>query len=167
MEVTWKELNNKMCEFYDIKDCLSDLDEVIDIIYGQWGSFFRKSKQERMNEFLNAINNNLKFPRLYVMKSNDSVIGTFTIKEMNIDGQSLPSVWYLIIKPQFRGMGYGRKLLEFLKRVCEDKERVYLLTQHAGFYEKIGFEFVKNMEHNGQTDRLYMLSNHHKMNGQL
>lgn len=149
-----------MSKLYNIEVCMEDLEEVVDIIYEQWGKFFRKTKSERIAEFKTAVENNLDFPKLYVMKESDQIIGTFTIKEMDVEKKGkFPSVWYLVVKKQFRGKGYGRELIQFLDNVCKNYNQTYLVTEHTGLYEKIGFEFVKNIEHNGQIDRLYLKVN--------
>ena len=149
-----------MSKLYNIKDCMEDLDEVIDILYKQWGKYLRRGKSERAAEYKNAAVNNLEFPQLYVMKDGSEVIGTFTIKEMEFDASGkVPSVWYLVIKEEHRGKGYGRELLQFLSSVCKKYKKVYLLTKHNGLYEKIGFKFVNKMNHNGDVERLYLKDN--------
>lgn len=54
------------------------------------------------------------------------------------------TIWDVVIHPDYRGQGLGRKLIETLldhpriRRV----ERVYLMTTYQqGFYLKLGFEF--------------------------
>ncbi|MBW4662798.1 MAG: GNAT family N-acetyltransferase [Chroococcus sp. CMT-3BRIN-NPC107] len=59
------------------------------------------------------------------------------------DGIYRATIWDVVIDPQYRGAGLGRKLVETvlshprMNRV----ERVYLTTTHQqSFYERIGFE---------------------------
>lgn len=59
------------------------------------------------------------------------------------DGIYRATIWDVVIHPEYRGAGLGRKLVETvlshprLSRV----ERVYLMTTHQqSFYERIGFE---------------------------
>lgn len=47
-----------------------------------------------------------------------------------------PSVWYLMIKKEYRVRGYERKLLSFLDNVCGKYDAIYLITEHIGLYEK-------------------------------
>lgn len=146
-----------MLELYNIKDSINDLDEVIDLIYDEWGKFLKKTKEERIEKIKNAIENNLKSPQVFVMKNKNEVIGTFTIKEEELESfGKVSSVWYLLIKKEFRGKGFGKELLKFLKNICSTFSEIYLLTEHIGFYEKIGFEFIKQINHNGQIQRLYI-----------
>lgn len=59
------------------------------------------------------------------------------------DGIYRATIWDVVIHPQYRGAGLGRKLVETVlshPRVNR-VERVYLLTTHQQrFYEQIGFE---------------------------
>lgn len=54
------------------------------------------------------------------------------------------TIWDVVIHPDYRGMGLGRKMIETLlnhPRVCR-VERVYLLTTYQqGFYTRLGFQF--------------------------
>lgn len=59
------------------------------------------------------------------------------------DGIYRATIWDVVIHPDYRGAGLGRKLVEtvlshpHINRV----ERVYLMTTHQqSFYERIGFE---------------------------
>ncbi|MBD2016929.1 GNAT family N-acetyltransferase [Microcoleus sp. FACHB-53] len=59
------------------------------------------------------------------------------------DGIYRGTIWDVVIHPDYRGVGLGRKLVETvlshprMNRV----ERVYLMTTHQqSFYERIGFE---------------------------
>jgi len=59
------------------------------------------------------------------------------------DGIYRATIWDVVIHPDYRGTGLGRKLVETvlshprMNRV----ERVYLMTTHQQrFYEQIGFE---------------------------
>jgi ribosomal protein S18 acetylase RimI-like enzyme len=53
------------------------------------------------------------------------------------------SIWDVVIHPDYRGTGLGRKLVQTVlahPRVCK-VERVYLMTTHQqNFYQHIGFE---------------------------
>ncbi|HEY9848648.1 MAG TPA: GNAT family N-acetyltransferase [Leptolyngbyaceae cyanobacterium] len=54
------------------------------------------------------------------------------------------TIWDVVIHPDYRGLGLGRKMIDTLlnhPRVCR-VERVYLMTTYQqGFYLRLGFEF--------------------------
>ena len=63
------------------------------------------------------------------------------------DGIFRATIWDVVIHPDYRGTGLGRKLVEtVLSHPRINKvERVYLMTTHQQrFYERIGFECTSN-----------------------
>jgi ribosomal protein S18 acetylase RimI-like enzyme len=59
------------------------------------------------------------------------------------DGIYRAGIWDVVVHPQYRGMGLGRKLVETV--IAHPKvnkvERIYLTTTHQqSFYERIGFK---------------------------
>ena len=113
-----------------------------------------------MKKIKSAIENNLPFPQFYVMKENDEVIGSFVFKEHDIDEGEFASVspWLacVIIRKDLRGKGYGKELLMHIDKIAKQcYPQLYLFTKHKGYYEKIGFEFIKEIEHHGEINRVY------------
>ena len=149
-----------MIECKHIRDSWKDIDEVLDVIYDQWGQFFRKSKSRRKEIIKDAIDENKKFPQMYILKDDNTLIGSFSFKERELAGDEFkgsPWVSCLIIKKEFRGKGYGEILLQYLDKISQENyKQVYLLTEHIGLYEKIGFQYIKEIDHNGQINRLYV-----------
>lgn len=146
-----------MIELINIKDYMCDLKEVVDMITQEWGKFFRSSKEEKYSKIKQAIESNQQYPQIYVLKDNKKIVGSFTIKEHDLEDCDLtPWLACVIIKKELRGSGYGRIILQHIKKVIEENyPEIYLTTQHIGYYEKIGFEFVKHVSHNDEIDRLY------------
>ena len=147
-----------MLEIINIKESLTDLEEVMDLIYFEWGQYFRSSKETKINKIMNSINNNLEYPQVYVMKENNNVIGTFTIKDKDLDNVELsPWLSCVIIKPEYRKQGYGRKLLNYIEDICNKYyPKIYLTTGLVGYYEKINFKYIESIVHHGCIDRLYI-----------
>jgi ribosomal protein S18 acetylase RimI-like enzyme len=59
------------------------------------------------------------------------------------DGVFRATIWDVVIHPEYRGAGLGRKLVETLiaHPHMNKVERTYLMTTHQqSFYERIGFE---------------------------
>lgn len=146
-----------MIKLYDLKDCLDDLDELMDMTYEEWGMFFRSSKQNKIDRIKTSILNDDEFPKVYVLKKDEKLIGSFTIKDKDLDNCDLsPFVVCVLIKKEYRGMGYGKILLDYIREITDNKySQMYLTTKLDGFYEKIGFEFVDNVNHNGEIEKLY------------
>ena len=146
-----------MIKLYDLKDCLDDLDELMDMTYEEWGMFFRSSKQNKIDRIKASILNGDEFPKVYVLKKDEKLIGSFTIKDKDLDNCDLsPFVVCVLIKKEYRGKGYGKILLDYIREITDDNyNQMYLTTKLNGFYEKIGFKFVDNVNHNGEIEKLY------------
>ena len=146
-----------MIKLYDLKDCLEDLDELMDMTYEEWGMFFRSSKQNKIDRIKASILNGDEFPKVYVLKKGEKLIGSFTIKDKDLDNCDLsPFVVCVLIKKEYRGKGYGKILLDYIREITDDNyNQMYLTTKLNGFYEKIGFKFVDNVNHNGEIEKLY------------
>lgn len=149
-----------MIEVENIKNNIDDLKEVMDLIYDEWGSFFSKSKEEKMQKIKNSIENQLPFPQIYVMKEKGKIIGSFTFKEHDLDEGEFSSLspWLacVIIKKDLRGKGYGREILHQIDKVAKELySHLYLFTKHVGYYEKIDFKFIKEIIHYGEVNRVY------------
>lgn len=69
-----------------------------------------------------------------------------------------PNLCALYVEPAHRGRGLARRLLDFARadlgaRGCE---RLYLITDHVGLYERCGWEFVcMAVDDEGAQVRLY------------
>ncbi len=68
------------------------------------------------------------------------------------------TIWDVVIDPEYRGAGLGRKLVQTVlshPRIC-NVEKVYLMTTHqTQFYQNLGFEF-------NSSTTLVLLNNYDK-----
>jgi len=144
-------------ELIDVKDNIDDLKEVMDLIYEEWGKYFRSPKEEKLRKIRCSIEENKEFPKVYVLRENDIVIGSFMIKDEDLKGSNLsPWLSCVVIKKEYRGKGYGKILLDRIKKVIDNNyKKMYLFTHLDNFYEKIGFVYVKDVDHDGEIDKLY------------
>ena len=72
------------------------------------------------------------------------------------DSDLSPWLACVVVNKKYRGQGYGGVLLKYIKDIIEKNfPTIYLTTEHVGFYEKIGFEFIKIINNNGKNKRLY------------
>lgn len=69
-----------------------------------------------------------------------------------------PNVCAVFVEPAFRKQGIARRLLDFVCRDMADRdiERLYLLTDHDRFYERLGWRFREMVRDNdGLLGRMY------------
>lgn len=112
----------------------------------------------------NAVLSDAKLPQWYLLLEDDTVnarivgcaglIPNDFISRMDL----YPWLCALFVEPDFRGNNYGKLLVE---RCILDADRlgypeIYLATDHIGYYEHFGFEYIGTGYHPwGETSRLY------------
>ena len=143
-------------QLINIRDSLDYLPIVMDMIYDEWGDGFSSSKESKLEKIKTAILDGGQYPQIYILKDNDIVVGSFAILEHELKGCNLsPWLACVVVNRKLRGKGYGKILLQHIKSTIEQTcDKIYLTTKMVGFYEKIGFEFVKIVD-NGENNRLY------------
>jgi len=99
-------------------------------------------------------------PQWYVMKREGRIIacaGLITndfISRMDL----YPWLCALYVEPELRGNALGARLIERVKRDAAGLgfEKVYLCTDHVGYYEKYGFRHIGTGYHPwGESSRIY------------
>ncbi|MBR2620755.1 MAG: GNAT family N-acetyltransferase [Clostridia bacterium] len=119
-----------------------------------------------VQEYLNSMNACLQhsstIPAWYVAMQNDRIIGGVGVIENDFHNRHdlCPNACALYVEPDARGHGIAGALLHF---VCNDMKaaglkQLYLVTDHASFYERYGWEFLCMVQGNGEPDmsRMYV-----------
>ncbi len=130
----------------------------MDIIYGEWETFFHSSKAQKIEKINSGISQNHSLPATFVLMQKKEIIGSFTIKENDCEAyEANPWLACVIIKKEHRGKGFGKILLNYISQTikAEGYKEMHLTTLLTGFYEKIGFKFVELVDKNGEINRLY------------
>ena len=110
-----------------------DLNQILQLL--QVGAFWAKSRSREKMETAIANSN-----PVVTVWDNERIIG---FARATSDGVYRAGIWDVVIHPDYRGWGLGRKLVEtVLTHPHVNKvERVYLTTTNQqSFYERIGFE---------------------------
>lgn len=101
-------------------------------------------------------------PSWYVAKQGDKIIGGLGVIENDFHDRVdlAPNVCAVYVEKDARNNGIAGALLEF---VCRDMAAVgiktlYLVTDHVGFYERYGWEFLCEVTCNGEDkpSRMYV-----------
>lgn len=139
------------------KENIEEVDNIMQMIYDEWGSTFSSPKEEKLNRLKTPILNGDIFPHAYLLKNNNDNIGSFLIVEHELKGCDLsPWLACVVVNKKYRGKGYGNILLNHIKNTIEENfNEIYLTTELVGFYEKIGFKLIKIINNNGKNNKLY------------
>jgi N-acetylglutamate synthase-like GNAT family acetyltransferase len=149
-----------MCDYAIVK--LKDKPELMDIaaawFHNKWGiplTVYRESMEESLKE-------KVIVPARYVCLHRDTIVGGLGVIENDFhDRKDLtPNVCAVYTEEKYRGKGIAGKMLAY---VCEDMKAMgihtlYLVTDHSGFYERYGWEFLCPVQGIGEPNmsRMYM-----------
>jgi len=110
----------------------------------------------------NCINSSNRLPQWYLLMDNEVIIGCAgLITNDFISRMDLyPWVCAVYIEEEYRGNAYSSLLLEQAKKDAKEGEfsHLYLCTDHIGYYEKYGFEYIGDGYHPwGEKSRIYSI----------
>lgn len=110
------------------------------------------------NKFEDALGSN---GELFILKHEEELISfaTLTQRECIVDDNLYPWIGFVFTVPQYRGMRYSEKVIEYACDVAKKRgyQRVYIATEYAdALYEKYGFQYMENrVDVFGATNRVY------------
>ena len=101
-------------------------------------------------------------PRWYVAMENDRIVGGLGVIENDFHNRKdlSPNVCAVYTEEEYRGKGIAGELLNLVVRDMKDKSisPIYLVTDHTGFYERYGWEFLCMVQGDGEEEmtRMYI-----------
>jgi len=131
-------------------------DRAVDYFSSKWG-IDRKIYDDSITDSLATANST---PRWYLMLRGDDIIGSYGLIENDFMVRKDLTPWLcaLHIEENERSHGLGGKLLEHGRREVAGLgfPKVYLCTDHVGYYERYGWQFfgMEESEFGGET-RVY------------
>lgn len=139
-----------------IRDQPIYLERAISYFSSKWGiapEVYKKSISD-------GISTTAPLPRWYLLILNDEIIGSYGLIEndLMIRKDLTPWLCALYVEEDQRGQGLGNRLLKHGR--CEAGRlgfsNVYLCTDHTGYYEKYGWDFLGMAESEwGTMNRVY------------
>lgn len=131
--------------------------KAIQYFQNSWKSVLPIIYEDSINHSINAIN---PLPQWYLLEKNGGIIGCAgLITNDFISRMDLyPWVCAVFIEQNYRGNAYASLLIEKAKIDAKEAgfEYLYLCTDHIGFYEKYGFEYIGQGYHPwNEESRIY------------
>ena len=150
------------CDIKDLRGTPQLREAAARWFYEKWGVAEGVPEQEYLDSIDSSIKGDAPFPRWYVVVSRDGdiIAGAGVIDNDFHERKDLaPNICALYVEPEFRCHGIAGCLLE---KICGDMkqesiEAMYLVTDHTGFYERYGWEFMGMVKsEDGGNLRMYV-----------
>lgn len=153
----------------EIKQLVNIDENTLDIIttwmYNWWGKIYNYSF-EKVKCFMEHSMQKDRLPQTYGLFLDEKIIGIyqFTYNDLDVRPDIYPWLANVYIDEEYRKQGYGRKLLESVKKTAQtaiDFQEIFLYTEHIGLYEKFDWKFVSNVDtynEKSRIERLYKLN---------
>ena len=103
-----------------------------------------------------------RLPQTYGLFLNDIIIGMFqlTYEDLTVRQVIYPWLANVYIDENYRGKGYGRKILESVQEIAKSNlnfKEIYLYTRHKDLYEKFGWKYVCKIDTFNEESRIESL----------
>ena len=134
-------------------------DKAIAYFQKSWPSVLPVMYEDSINHSINAKNS---LPQWYLLEKGEEIIGCAGLitNDFISRGDLYPWLCALFIEENQRGNGYSKLLIN---RIKEDTKSfgfdfLNLCTEHIGYYEKYGFEYIGQGHHPwGESSRIYQI----------
>ena len=134
------------------------LEAAAEFFHSRWGV----PKHLYLESMTDSLAAKMPYPRWYVMMDGDVIIGGFGLIENDFmvesECDSLPWVCAVYIDKDHRGQNLGAKMLAYATSQATKLglQRIYLNTDHIGFYEQYGWTYEGDFLHqSGDMCRVY------------
>ena len=145
-----------MSPIINIRQCPEWLERAADYFSSRWNI----DRQLYWDSLSDSVTTENPVPRWYLMLRGDEIIGGFGLidNDFMVRTDLCPWLCALYIEPSERGQKLGSRLLAHSRYEAGALgfSRVYLNTDHVGYYEKYGWRYIGDFAHRSGTDaRVY------------
>lgn len=132
-------------------------EHAVEYIYEKWGD---GNRQLYVDSIFGCIGSRNPIPHWYLLEDGNRIVGCAGLVEHDFIDRVDLSPWLcaLYIEKDKRGKSLSKLLIDQVKRDARHTgfEKVYLCTEHVGFYEKFGFQYIGEGKYpDGDPSRIY------------
>ena len=140
----------------NIRQCREWLERAADYFSSRW----QIDRQLYLDSMQDSLTTNEPVPRWYLLVEGEEIVGGYGLidNDFMVRTDLCPWLCALYVEPAKRGQQLGEKLLEHSRYEAEKLgfEKIYLNTDHVGYYEKYGWYYLGDFAHqSGDNTRVY------------
>lgn len=134
-------------------------EEAIAYFQKAWPSVLPEMYKDSIHHCIHAKN---PLPQWYLLQKEGKTIGCAGLitNDFISRGDLYPWLCALFIEEKYRGNAYATLLMDRIKEDTKSIgfETLYLCTEHVGYYEKYGFQYIGDGHHPwGELSRIYQI----------
>ena len=150
-------------EIINLADRPQFIEEVSKLIWEQWSKHEGRTLDEALYRTRHSIKKD-QVPQTYIAIKGDEMLGTVHIWNNDLKCRQDLTPWMaaLLVKPEYRNMGIGTMLQKKCIEVAGGMKykSIYLITDHDGYYEKSGWNFLERAPLMGAKDGFTKIYEH-------
>ena len=140
----------------NIRECPEWLERAADYFSTRW----HIDKKLYLDSINDSLTTEKPVPRWFIILREDEIIGGCGLidNDFMVRTDMCPWLCALYVEPSERGQRFGAKLLEHCRRAASALgiDKLYLNTDHVGYYEKYGWRYIGDFAHqSGEDTRVY------------
>ncbi len=145
------------CKFISLKEMPSITDKAAEWFHSKW-----KAPKQAYLECMQAYLNGDTDYGWYLCLDGDRIVAGMGVIENDFHNRKdlTPNVCAVYTEQDYRCRGIAGRLLDMTVEDCRQKgvSPLYLLTDHTGFYERYGWEFLCMVQGDGEPEmsRMYI-----------
>ena len=145
-----------MNKIINIRECPQWLDRAADYFSSRWSL----DRELYFNSINDSLTTKKPVPRWYLMLREENIIGGFGLidNDFMVRTDLCPWLCAIYVEPDERGQQLGEKMLTYSRYEASKLgyDKVYLNTDHIGYYEKYGWHYIGDFAHqSGDDARVY------------
>ncbi|MCL2397184.1 MAG: GNAT family N-acetyltransferase [Defluviitaleaceae bacterium] len=142
--------------------CVKEYPQYLEAAADYFSAIWKVDKQLYVDSMTESLTADKPYPRWYIMFDEDEIIGGCGVVDDDFmaDSDFCPWLCALFVDPDCRGEGLGARLLNHAVKEAGKAglDVLYLNTDHTGYYEKCGWQYVGDFPHiNGDSTRVYSI----------
>ncbi|MCL2850901.1 MAG: GNAT family N-acetyltransferase [Firmicutes bacterium] len=137
------------------------IEQVAKWVFDEWSANNGGTLERQIYQIKHAIKTD-GVPQTFIALHNGKLVGTVALwnNDLGVRQDLRPWLACLYVDNEFRGKGIGTELIKYCTAVAGKLgfEKLYLITEHSDYYEKLGWQHIDNAPRKSGYDDIKIYS---------